>query len=132
MNALPRFSEARSLAPSKHNATKDIREIIKKALDDDDFFDSITPHLIPEGTAGNRQMDQGLVADATFRHSPQLKRYANLNHKLLWDHIQFVLKAYGYQFASGRVVGYLIEDKTKVEHKPQDFAAPQAVETDVA
>jgi len=128
MNALPRFSEARSLVPSKHNATKDIREIIKKALDDDDFFDKITPYLVPEGVAGNRQMDQGLVAGMFFEKAPQLERYANLRHKLLWDHIAFVLRAYGYEFSSGRVIGYkILEDKTKVEHKPQDFAAPKSV-----
>jgi len=132
MNALPRFSEARSLVPSKHNATRDIREIIKKTLDDNDFFDVITPYLVPEGVAGNRQMDQGLVAALFLERAPQLTRYANLRHKMLWDHIAFVLKAYGYQFASGRIVGFMIEDKSKVEHKPQDFAAPPSTDGNVA
>ena len=126
-NALPRFSQVVSLTPSKYNSTKDIRDLIKKSLGDDDFFDSITPHLIPEGTAGNRQMDQALVAEKFFNHQPMLRTYSNLNHKLLWGHVSHVLNSYGYVFTGGRITGCLLENKqietVNAVYDKQDTAA---------
>ena len=127
-NALPRFSSVAALTPSKYNATKDIRDLVKKSLGDDDFFDSITPHLIPEGTAGNRQMDQALVAEKFFNHQPMLRAYSNLNHKLLWGHVSHVLNVYGYVFTGGRVTGCLLENDKQIEtvnavYNKQDTAA---------
>lgn len=126
-NAIVRFSQARHLTAKQRTSNENIRALIEQAFDDDDFFDEVSPYLIPEGKAGNRQMDHGLIADMLFRHpvvGNQLQSFKNLNHKLLYDHVAFVLRKQGYLFTGGRVVGFeVLEDASKEKPQPDSKAA---------
>ena len=125
-SALVNFSDAKSLTPSAQNAIRDIREQISTAFMDDEFFQSLGKHFQEPGAAGNRQMDQALIAEAVFNHQPVLREYDNLNHKTLWKHISHVLSSYGYEMSGGRVAGHRLEHQP-IETKPADFVAPEAV-----
>ena len=122
-SGLINFSDARSLSPSAANATRDIRRMISEAFMDDDFFQSIGKHLMEPGSAGNRQMDQALIAEAVFNKQPILKSYDNLNHKALWGHIVYVLTTYGYDVRGGRVAGHRLEYKASTEDETAVSAA---------
>jgi hypothetical protein len=122
-SGLINFSDARSLSPSATNATRDIRRMISEAFMDDEFFQQIGHHLMDPGLAGNRQMDQALVAEAVFNKVPVLRSYENLNHKALWAHITHVLNSYGYDLRGGRVAGHHLEYKVNVEEPDAGQAA---------
>lgn len=122
-SGLVNFSDAKSLTPSAFNATRDIRRMISDCFMEDEFFQDLGKHLIDPGSAGNRQMDQALVAEAIFQKRPVLRGYDNLNHKKLWEHVSHVLSSYGYEMKAGRVHSHAIES-SRVEHKPEDYAAP--------
>jgi len=122
-SALINFSDAKSLTPSAANATRDIRAFISKAFMDDEFFQSLSKKLLEPGEAGNRQMDQALVAEAVFLKEPALLSYENLNHKRLWGHISHVLSSYGYEMKGGKVDRHLIENDRLAEPKQEVAAA---------
>ncbi len=113
--AVARPSEVRNRIPSKVNTNRQIRDLIDHAIEDDQFFDHICQFALPPGAAGNRQMDQAIVAEMVFNKVPQLRDYAGLNHKLLWGHISHVLIGLGYKMQSGYVVGHYLEDLTEKE-----------------
>ena len=109
-SALINFSDAKSLSPTAANATRDIRNFISKAFMDDEFFQSLAKKLQEPGEAGNRQMDQALVAEAVFQKEPALQSYESLNHKKLWSHIVVVLASYGYEIKQGKIERHLLEN----------------------
>ena len=121
-SGLINFSDAKSLSPTAINATRDIRRMISEAFMDNDFFQSIGKHLMEPGVAGNRQMDQALVAEAIFERQPILRSYDNLNHKTLWGHVVYVLTSYGYDLKGGRVAGHRLEYKATVEDGADEAA----------
>ena len=113
-SGLINFSDAKSLSPSASNAIRDIRNLIIEAFDDNDFFQGeIVKYLLEPGYAGNRQMDQAMVAQLLFERVPVLTDYTNLNHKKLWGHVSHVLDSYGFVMKAGRVDGHVLEHITE-------------------
>ena len=78
--------------------SNETRNIVNEVLSDNDFFQSIEKYL--QGSAGNRQMDQALVAEAIFKQKPDLRE--SLNHKALWGYVSRALKSFGYDMKAGR------------------------------
>lgn len=112
-SGLPNFSDAKSHTPSIINKTRDIRQLISTALEDDDFFQfELGKYLKEPGDSGTRQGDQTLIAEAIFNKVPVLRSYANLNHRGLWLHVSQVLSSYGYIMKAGRVSGHKLEYQT--------------------
>lgn len=94
----------------------EIRNII---IGDDRSATELFRYAFEPGKAGNRQMDQAVVAERLFNHVDEagkltmLASYDLLTHKELWHHFSAVMVGLGYVQSGGYFLRHGIADESK-------------------
>lgn len=101
---------------SQVTITRSIRNLIEKALDEEDevLWDKVKPSLMATGVAGSAQFDHAFVAFSVYAHAPELHKFDGLTPVAIWHHVMAVLRQRGYKVERGYIVGHMSEDDVAV------------------
>lgn len=116
--AVPLPSQVIRHLPESRNKIQMIRDEIRNLIiDDDQFASEVFRYAFNPGKAGNRQMDQAVVAERLFNHvdadggRTMLASY-EMTHKELWHHFAVVMTKLGYVSQNGYFLRHAIADES--------------------
>jgi hypothetical protein len=105
-----------------------LRQLVRDALHNDDFYISIADYLSPPGKTGSKAYDQGVAVQKMLdwdvaKNGGKITAY-KASHRELWIHVYAVLGG-AFQVSHGRIIG-LLEMKHENSEQSEAEAAVEA------
>lgn len=127
--ALFSFSEVEAKKASPTTINQIIKDVLRAS--NDACYSEMERWLLPPGVSGSRSFDQAYAVEALLKHDAinggrisVIMESQGLSRRLLWDRIMSVLRAVGFRFSHGRLIGVIEDMRDRKDAEDDNIGQP--------